>query len=656
MASILCSGALAIGAPLAHSVEDTNIILPATAGALNVRDALFGAKGDGKTDDTAAIQKALSQGMATGRIVYVPNGSYLLSETLRWRDPAQTANSSEGWGAWTTLQGQSRAKTILKLKSNAPGFSDPDAPRALIQTGSTATDGQKHYSNGEGNEAFMNFVRNLTVDVGDGNTGAVGVDYQVSNVGALRHVSIKAGANSGYCGINLSRRDNGPGLIKDVSVEGFAFGARMNQEIAHITLEDVLFSGQRDCAIWNRDGILAARHVVSRNTVPAMRLSGVSLTALFDSDFSGGAAGNAIECSGSEPRLFLRNLRTQGYSGSVKSRGEVEAKKTLVEWSSDIPLGPGAKSGQLSLRLPIRDTPEFYDSDQKNWADVGAPSGRDDTRAVQAALRSGETTVFFQPGRYSLSHTVVVPGNVRRVVGFKTNVDALLPFDDEPLFRFSGGKSSDLTILENLVVSAKGGLLSEHLDARALVLRDIIPFDTLVYRNSKRGSGPLFIEDVSSAGYTFNGPTQVWARQFNIEGGAKPKMRNNGAQVWALGWKSEGGETLAENHGGALELWGGLFYTFGTDPQTPMIVNDGGSLATSFVGANYTGGANGFFNVLVREGATDFSREKAFERGNAASVPLYLSLNPAVKIARAPIETAPNNSLPTQVPADGAPP
>ena len=379
------------------------VTFPAGSGVLNVRDAAFGAKGDGATDDTAAIQKALSAGLGQHRVIYVPDGTYLISDTLAWRDFAKADNNTKGWGPFLQLQGQSRARTIFKLKAGAAGFGDADAPKAVIATGSSGSHGGKNYIGGEGNEAFENHLRDFTVDTGRGNAGAVGVDYQVSNVGALRHVSIRGG---GFCGLALTRRDNGPGLIKDVSVDGFSFGIRTFQEIAHFTLEDVELSNQSEAGVWMRDSIVAARHLTSRNSVPAMQVGGVAMIALFDSNFSGGAGAAAIATAGTEARLYVRNLVTSGYQGSVRLRGETQPL-TLAEWSSDAPVGNAG--ARLSLGLPIRDTPEFADENPANWAVVGAPNGQDDTATIQRALDAGKSTVFFSWGNYKVRATLRVP-------------------------------------------------------------------------------------------------------------------------------------------------------------------------------------------------------------------------------------------------------
>lgn len=614
-----------------------SITFPANAGALNVRDAPFGARGDGKTDDTQAIQKALTAALGTHRIVYLPNGTYLVSDTLRWQNAANAGDKVQGWGPFLQLQGQSRAATIIKLKDNAPGFGDEQSPKAIVQTGSSGSHGDKRYSNGEGNEAFENHIRDLTVDAGSGNAGAVGIDYQVSNCGALRGVTIRSSnpQRAGFCGLNLTRRDNGPGLIKDVTIEGFRFGIRTAQEIAHFTFEDITLRGQRECGLWMRDAVVAARKIRSRNSVPAIKISGVALLSLFDSYFAGGATqtpGAAIECEGAEARLYIRNLQTSGYTGSVRHQDALQ-KPLLAEWSPTAPLGNAPLGAALSLRLPIRETPEWSDPDISQWADAGAPSANDDTRQIQAALDAGRSTVYFRHGRYHIADTLTVPPGVRRMVGIGAELTAIGAWPDgKPLFRLTNGKAADLTAIDRLAMGGSLGrnALFEHSDGRTLVLRDIIGFGGSAYRN-RVGAGPLFIEDVALSGYYFAPGTQVWARQWNAEGSVSPKVVNDGGTVWALGSKHESGETIFENkNGGRMEIWSAFAYTFGTDPQTPALINTDSSLAFSLAGTTFMG-PGGFFDLLVRDtqngATTELRRGALIARGGGAFVPLYRSVS-----------------------------
>jgi polygalacturonase len=63
---------------------------------MDVTKPPYSAKGDGKTDDTAAIQRALNDLMGQHRILYFPNGTYLVSKTLVWSK--KNSNGREAWG------------------------------------------------------------------------------------------------------------------------------------------------------------------------------------------------------------------------------------------------------------------------------------------------------------------------------------------------------------------------------------------------------------------------------------------------------------------------------------------------------------------------------------------------------------------------------
>lgn len=86
---------------------------------LNVKD--FGAKGDGSTDDTAAIQAAIDYAVATGRrSVYFPAGTYIVTSPLHAQVETGTTTvggatrSKYAYGMGLTLRGEQVGKTVLR--------------------------------------------------------------------------------------------------------------------------------------------------------------------------------------------------------------------------------------------------------------------------------------------------------------------------------------------------------------------------------------------------------------------------------------------------------------------------------------------------------------------------------------------------------------
>ncbi|KAJ3164161.1 hypothetical protein HK101_000520 [Irineochytrium annulatum] len=83
---------------------------------VDVKD--FGAKGDGVTDDTAALQAVLDQN-AGCKIIFVPAGTYILTSTLRV--PVNTRMTGEAWSV---------------LMARGAAFSSSSTPTPVVQVGS----------------------------------------------------------------------------------------------------------------------------------------------------------------------------------------------------------------------------------------------------------------------------------------------------------------------------------------------------------------------------------------------------------------------------------------------------------------------------------------------------------------------------------------
>ena len=88
--------------------------LPPMATWVNLRT--LGAKGDGATDETAVIQKAIAE----HRVLYIPSGRYVVSDTLRLRPDS-------------VLIGLHPDQTQFDILDSTPGFQGPGAPRPLLE-------------------------------------------------------------------------------------------------------------------------------------------------------------------------------------------------------------------------------------------------------------------------------------------------------------------------------------------------------------------------------------------------------------------------------------------------------------------------------------------------------------------------------------------
>jgi Pectate lyase superfamily protein len=614
-------------AQLAHAES-----FPADSGVINVRE--YGAKGNGQDDDTAALSRAIAaSGKDTGRafwqdrIVYFPNGTYVVSATLLKR------YATEKFASGMILIGQSQARTVIRLKDHAPGFGDPQRPRAVVFTSSklldgTATSGGKDYEAlGEGNDAYMNFIEDLTIDVGHGNPGAVAIDYLANNLGAVRNVTLRAPADSGSVGLSMTRKWPGPALIQDVTILGFGIGIAVAQTEYGLTFEHVHLGDQRSVAIRNDQNVLAMRDIDIHGRAPAIVNAGAKGFIAIDGGRlslteSGGDITNAIGNAGVVVTRDL-DLGREGSAGSRRLTGVMEGP---AKW----------KSAVEPVWLPHpADAPPPVQSPPGQWANavrfgaVADPSV-DSTDGLRRAFASGAAVVYLPHGTYEIADPIDVPPTVRRVVGMNSTI-RITPRRKPDFARTSGmfriasaGRPVSIEKLAFDNTSLGQQLAIEVSGARDVTIKDVVSAGvTLLDR--KAGGGRVFLEDVCCGRIQIAGPNQVLARQLDTEGGGV-RILNLGSPLWVLGLKTEGVCTIVEARQAArTDIFGGLVYMVrdsGGD-AVPAFRNVGSWLSTSFAEESLREGSRYSVYLADESGAsTRTVRPAEFpERGFGRFVP-----------------------------------
>ncbi|HUH63635.1 MAG TPA: glycosyl hydrolase family 28-related protein, partial [Terracidiphilus sp.] len=148
----------AMPAPLPPAIPP----LPAVSDWTNVRE--LGVKGDGETDDTAAIEHAIE----THRVLYFPTGRYLVTDTIALKPD-------------TVLIGLHPTMTQFDLADSTPGFQGVGSPKAVIEAPS----------------AGHNILSGFGVFTGGINPRAVGVLWKAGEDSLIDDVRFLGGHGSG---------------------------------------------------------------------------------------------------------------------------------------------------------------------------------------------------------------------------------------------------------------------------------------------------------------------------------------------------------------------------------------------------------------------------------------------------------------------------
>ncbi|WP_277980001.1 glycosyl hydrolase family 28-related protein [Sphingomonas phyllosphaerae] len=250
--------ALAAGTAAPAAARSTSVYLtqPDDPRAITVRGV-----GDGRADDSAAIQQAIDQAAASGSggIVFLPAGRYRITRTILVRPAVR-------------IFGVGKTRPEIVLGDATPGFGSGVA--AMV-----AFTGEDQYRVGKvavpppttvpfdptvydaTSSTFYSAIANVDFRIGAGNEGAVAVRFRVAQHGYVRHADFHLG--SALAGVYQAGNE-----FEDLRFYGGRYGilSEKTSPAWQFTLIDSAFEGQRDAAIREHEVDLTLVNVAFRDT------------------------------------------------------------------------------------------------------------------------------------------------------------------------------------------------------------------------------------------------------------------------------------------------------------------------------------------------------------------------------------------------------
>ena len=469
MVMLVCAAAMATPASASTSAFESAPADP--------RSVTVSGKGDGRADDTDAIQKALDQAAdhPGGGVVFLPAGRYRISHTLLvWPGVRifgvgttrptlflgdRTPGFQHGIGSMIVFTGARRGDNARADVGRIELPRVPFPPPGVVPFDPKVWDANP--------STFYSAISNVDIEIGAGNPAATGVRFRIAQHGFLSNMDFRLG--SAFAGIYQAGN-----VVHNLTFKGGRYGIVTEKPSAawQFSVLDSTFEGQKNAAIREHEAGLTLVNVAMRETPVGIEIdrgygdwlwgkdvrfenvkqAGVVIsneTSLytqigFETAIAVGSpvfakfrdSGHTIEGRGNAYRVtdFSHGLRVSGFG----QLGKTDTSSDIVPLDA----APARRTAAIRPLPPV--------ADWANAHDLGAVGDgtADDTAALQRAIDS-HRVVYLPLGTYKVSDTLKLrPDSV--LIGLQPSLTQLALADGTPAYQ---GVGEPKAVLE----SASGG-------------------------------------------------------------------------------------------------------------------------------------------------------------------------------------------------------